>query len=551
MPWTRGDAPAEQAANGEASIERASARVLGWQLAALAVVVFAAAAAGIGARATYGAQTTADEPQYLLTAISIAEDGDLDIADELGAQRWRAFHEAQLPVQTKPLPGGREISPHDPLLPLLLALPVALGGWVGAKLATAAMAALLAAAIAWVAVRRLRVAPAVALPTVGVLGASAPLAAYGTQIYPEIPAALAVTAALGVLLHGLDRRGCWVLTASVIALPWLAVKYVPVAAALAGVAIVRLLRDDRRRSAAGLAIALAAAGVVFAVVHVAVWTGLTAYASGDHFVGGEFTAVGSSPNYLGRSVRLIGLLVDRQFGIAAWQPAWLLLVPAAVLVARRRVPHSTMLLVVLGVGWLNATFVALTMQGYWFPGRQVVVVLPAAILVLLLAGRDVPWLRRVVPLVGLVGVWSYGWLVAAGRSGAITWVVDFFTVGDPWYRAWSALLPAYTSPSSATWVRHTLWLAAAAAAAGAAWLHAARYEVSSSTPDAEPEALPDALPEALPDADPSSSSVRTEAPSSPPQAVADSSRARTAPDRRNDRARDDTEGSLNPTRMDK
>ena len=515
------------------------------QLAALGLLVFLTAAAGIGVRATYGAQTTADEPQYLLSAISIAEDGDLDIADELAMQRWRAFHEAQLPVQTKPLPDGRQVSPHDPLLPLLLAVPVAVGGWVGAKLAMAALAALLAVAVGWVAVRRLALAPGLALPVIGILSASAPLAAYGTQIYPEIPAALAVTIALGALTGHLPRRECWYLGASVIALPWLAVKYVPVAAALGAMAVLRLLRQERRGPAGGLVIAFVSAGVVYAVVHLAVWTGLTAYAAGDHFVGGEFTAVGSSPNYLGRSIRLIGLLVDRHFGLAAWQPAWLLLVPAVAIVARRRPAHSRMLLVTLGAGWLNATFVALTMHGYWFPGRQVVVVLPAAVLLLLLAARDTAWLRRTLPIVGLVGLWSYGWLVAAGHAAAITWVVDFFAVADPWYRGWSRLLPAYTSPSTGTWVRHALWVAAAVGAALLAWRHAGRYSVASSTADAEPEALPEALPEA--DPEPSSSSVRTPAPSSPPQAVADSNRTRTAPDRRSDRARDDTGGSLRST----
>ncbi len=100
-------------------------------VAAVGVAAAVAAAAGAWAPATYGARTTADEPQYLLSAISLAEDGDLDIADELAAERWRAFHAADLPEQTRPLPGGRRISPHDPLLPLLLVPGVALGGWLG------------------------------------------------------------------------------------------------------------------------------------------------------------------------------------------------------------------------------------------------------------------------------------------------------------------------------------------------------------------------------------------------------------------------------------
>jgi len=63
-------------------------------MAVVGVLAFLAAAAGIAVPATHTTRTTADEPQYLLTAISLARDGDLDIADELaeGAEqllrRW-------------------------------------------------------------------------------------------------------------------------------------------------------------------------------------------------------------------------------------------------------------------------------------------------------------------------------------------------------------------------------------------------------------------------------------------------------------------------------
>lgn len=93
-----------------------------------AMLATAAALAGLSGHATYGARTTADEPQYLLTARSLVDDGDLDISDELAAERWRAYHAAPLPQQTRPLPGGTRISPHDPLLPLLLAPGVAVAG---------------------------------------------------------------------------------------------------------------------------------------------------------------------------------------------------------------------------------------------------------------------------------------------------------------------------------------------------------------------------------------------------------------------------------------
>src|SRR5215211_5502856 len=301
---------------------------IGWVMLAVGVLALLAAAAGILVPATHGTRTTADEPQYLLTAISLAEDRDLDIADELADGRWRAFHALALPEQTELLADGRRLSPHDPLLPLLLAGPVAVGGWVGAKLAMAAMAGLLAALLVWTAVRRLGVPLGTAALATVLLACSPPLAVYGSQIYPELPAALAVLAAAAALVSPAapGRRATLVVGGAVVALPWLGVKYAPVAAAIALVASWRLVRAGRGRRALVLAGALATAGVAFLVLHRWWYGGWTPYAVGDHFVQGELSVVGAEPDYLGRSRRLVGLLVDRGFGLAAWQPAWLLAV---------------------------------------------------------------------------------------------------------------------------------------------------------------------------------------------------------------------------------
>ena len=90
---------------------------------------------------------------------------------------------------------------------------------------------------------------------------------------------------------------------------------------------------------------------------------------------GEFTVVGNRPNYLGRSRRLVGLLVDDGFGIASWMIGWLALPFALGAVLRPpRVQEIAVLVIPLVTGWLVATFVALTMHGWWWPGRQLVVV---------------------------------------------------------------------------------------------------------------------------------------------------------------------------------
>ncbi|WP_031160479.1 hypothetical protein [Streptosporangium roseum] len=440
--------------------------------ALVAVVGTVAALLGIGVRARFGAHVAVDEPQYLLTALSIFEDFDLDITDELDDGRWMPWAGTEaLPVQTEVLPGGTQISPHDPLLPILLAVPMGLGGWIAAKAVMALMAGALAALTLWTAVRRFAV-PA-GLATVGVIlaSAAAPLAVYGQQVYPELPAALATLAAVAVLTGpafagaappagrgvGPGPRAIVVFGLMVTALPWLSVKYAPVAAALALLGLWRLRAG--RRPLLGLAAGFAVMGAVYLGIHRLVWGGWTVYASGDHFQeSGEFGVMGFDPDYAGRAVRLVGLMVDRGYGLAAWQPAWLLLLPAAGFALRRLRPHGAVLLLPLAAGWLTATFVALTMHGYWWPGRQTVVVLPLAVLLILvlLAGRP-GWLRWAGLGLGVAGLVDYAWLLADGYARRITWVSGFDQVGSPLHRLLGNLLPDYRLGWNGFWPLHLAW----------------------------------------------------------------------------------------------
>jgi hypothetical protein len=448
----------------------------GPRLAPLLALVFALVSAwcamGIPVQATRYAQVTADEPQYLLSAISLAEDHDLDISDELAERRWLAFHKPLLPEQTKPLPGGQRLSPHDPLLPLLLAVPVALGGWVGAKLALAALAGLLAALLVWTAVRRFGARPGPVVVAVLACALSPPLAVYATQVYPELPAALAVTIGLAALTaRPLRARHLAAAALAVVALPWLGVKYAPVAAVLALGAAWPLVRGRRWAALAWLGGGLAVAGVAYVLGHEAIYGGLTPYAVGDHFVGGEFEVVGTRPNYLGRSIRLTALLTDRGFGLIGWAPVWLVAVAALAALARRRPAGSPVLGGTLAAGWLTATFVALTMQGWWWPGRQVVVVLPAAVLALAWWAGTVAGRRGVLVtgLAGLAGAATFAQVAAEGRAHRLNWVVDFATTHAPVHRALSPLLPDWLHPDPSSWPLHAAWLAVLAVVAWAGW----------------------------------------------------------------------------------
>ena len=421
----------------------------------LALIVAAVTAIGIGARATYGAQTTADEPQYLLSALSLWEDGNLDISDELYEERYREFHEVDLPQQTLPLDDERRVSPHDPLLPLLLAVPMGLGGWVAAKATLAVLGGILAALAAWTMITRFDVSPRVALLAAGGFALAPPLAVYSTQVYPEIPAALALLAGFAAVTGPFERRGRIVFVISVVALPWLAVKFVPVAAVLATAGLVRAGKGRRLP----LLAALVGAGAVYVLGHLAIYDGLTAYATGDHFVGGEFTAVGTAVNLWGRSTRLIGLIVDRGFGIGAWQPAYLLLPLAAAWCVTRRDSRLNIAVWILGTGWLVATFAALTMHGWWFPGRQLVVVLPVGVtLAAAWIDQARPWQAISVGVAGGLGVIAFLSLLVEGTRERLTWVVDFGTTANPFYRALAGALPDYMTPTTTTWALHGFWV---------------------------------------------------------------------------------------------
>lgn len=440
-----------------------------------------AAGLGAGVDATYGGRAAVDEPQYLLSALSLFQDHDLDISDELADRRFLAFHDADLPVQTATRPDGSQLSPHDPLLPVLLAVPMGLGGWLAAKLTLAGLAGILAALLLWTAVRRFAVPLRLAAPGVALATCTAPLAVYGQQVYPELPGALAALVAVAALTARPTARTLAVFGVAVTALPWLSVKYAPVGAALVLVALAGLLRGRRRLAAAGLTAALAAGGVLYLGVHKALYGGITAYASGDAFQGsGEFSVVGLHPDYPGRTVRLLGLLVDRDFGIAAWQPAWLLLVPALVALLALRPPHWPVLVVPLLAGWATATWVALTMQGFWWPGRQLVVVLPIAVLAILVwlstLGRTA-WLAAAA--LAAVGVAYYGVLLGTGYWGGTRWVLAPDDLRLHWPAA--LLFPDDRDLTVADRVRYGVWVVVTALLALRTARHCGRARAASRT----------------------------------------------------------------------
>ena len=143
-----------------------------------------------------------DEPFHLAVMESLTADHDLDISDNLDLERR---------------PGNRTYLLGDPLLhsPVLgfLLMPGYLvAGRSGALFLLALMGALLVALIARAGHRLGVPGRRLALLLLGLL-VTYPLAVFATQIWPELPGALAVGLMLGLADH---PRGPWIGTASLV-----------------------------------------------------------------------------------------------------------------------------------------------------------------------------------------------------------------------------------------------------------------------------------------------------------------------------------------------
>ena len=426
----------------------------------VALTVSFVAALGVQARATYNAQVTADEPQYLLTAISLGEDYDLDISDEIEDGKFRDFHEVNLNPQTIALnDSGQKISPHDPLLPILLAAPMKLGGWEFAKGFLAIVAGLTAAATLWLAVRRFGVGVSSATWVITALFCASPLTSYGTQVYPAMPAALCVVLGVAGVTPGASNRWSWVSVAMMICLPWLGVKYVPLALVLA-IFLVWNHKDDPGVILKLQLFSLLFSGAMYLIIHQRIYGSWTVYATGDHFVDSEWAVVGNSPNYAGRTRRLLGLIVDRRFGIAAWTPVYLLVPLVVARTIRRRDQNWHIAITLCAVGWAVATWIALTMHGWWWSGRQIVPILPVMAILFAMAVDQNRRRLQLVVAATLVGTFSWLWLVVETSTGQHTLIVDFERTTNPLYRLWSVALPDHQIMSIGDHLLTALWSAA-------------------------------------------------------------------------------------------
>ena len=450
-------------------------------LFALLVVVYSTS---IDIRATRGASITADEPFYLMTTQSLLQDGDLDLRNQYRARSYEEFfdHPTGLWSQSVSLADGRVLSPHNVGLSVLLLPGFAIDGLVGAQVQLVLMAAL-TWALAYVLALRLTGARArLVWVATAVVALSATGYIYSSEVYPEIPAGLVLVSVL-LLTIGPERPSVLRVVAVVVllsALPWLGAKYAPLAALLA---LSVLWRAEMR----GRAVLLAGGGIsalVYGGFHLATYESLTPY-NVNLVYAGE-TATGALVRHVefgDRIYRLWGLILDRRFGVARWAPVLFLVLPGLLLLAKGDV-RMRLVLGLVGVQVLIATFVAITMMGWWFPGRTLATVFPLLPIPLVLVASRSPVAWRVA--LGVLGVYSLAVTAAlalAGRSRQVVIAVDPWEMETGLFRVFDGLFPQYTAWTTETWLLTAAWLAAGGIAL-AAWVTLG--ELRGATPPSPP-----------------------------------------------------------------
>lgn len=386
---------------------------------------------------------TGDEPHFLTVSANLLAGGGFWVGKAYFNGIAARVYGAPLPLslgQVVRTATGHYASGHDLGVPLL-ALPFyALGGTKAVMIAWALIAAL-AVYETHLLIRATRVAPVAAVTATVLAAFSLPFLPEATQVSPEIPlACCAVVAARRLFARSPSRADIVTMGLALAVMPWLQVRAWPIVIPL----LVAALVTWRSRFAW-----IVLLGVV-AVSTAAYWSLL--YSIYGEFIVSPVTlqpGLQHLPHLsLGQVVgALISILMDPVSGLVPNAPVWLLGLGGLFLLARRSVAGAaTTVAIVLYIGFVGASTLRGTTQGYGPPGRFAVVLVPLLAPALGLAWERVTgrwwsevrwalvaWTVVYAFAVQAVRVLTYGTGLTSALAGLIGFTVPTLDQGHtPW-----------------------------------------------------------------------------------------------------------------------
>ena len=449
-----------------------------------------------------------DEPHYLVAAHSLLDDGGLDLSDDYRQRVYAPYHPAALSPHYRPgARDGSRYSMHGLGLPVLIAPAYAVGGRLGAAASVAlprAVLALLYALFAWVLYGFIEETVSTRAATGGTAATTllAPLLFSPLFIFAEVPAMLLALVAFRELCRERDpgggRGGAEIWSGlALAALPWLGVKYIPLAAtvflgglwcAAPGGRVARAARSGGPLAGGLLLHALFTWMLYGSISPAAVYLGAGSQA-GAPALGGDWGAYIAA--WPGAVATMVGYLLDQKEGLFAYGPHFLLaLAGFGWLWKRQRV--LVVLLALVAASYVGPYGLSQQLGGQGPPVRPLMAVL---------------WVMG--PAMGAALAWATtcrwyaalrGGLLALSASLTLAYAAqpqllphDYPVVASrllqnytPYGSGWWRLFPQWVNVEDPNWAVTALWTAMVFALGVFLWRFGARAADASTAAEAEP-----------------------------------------------------------------
>jgi hypothetical protein len=237
---------------------------------------------------------------------------------------------------------------------------------------------------------------------------SAPMVVYASSIYPEIPAVLLALVAVDALLQPPSRRTIVLGACACALLPWLQVRYLPIAALLVlGLAIHALTVMPARQRRTGVGVRSAAWAILPLVLSLVVMATAFQHWYGSPLPNAPYRLPQISvftPHTLSASWEtLAGAFWSSERGWLPFAPVGILALAGIGYAVRRYRAWAIFGLAVAGAYLLDLTIQG-SQPGFSFPGRYEVILMPFAALPLLIAAADLAPVRVLLWLLAAVSL---------------------------------------------------------------------------------------------------------------------------------------------------